>query len=253
MKVQRIVAVLIGVAALSLTGMTAANAKSLPAAHCSGGNIPSGKYASMTVTGNCVVPNGGNVDIEGWVKVAPGAALDASTHSKLTVDGSIWVGRGGSLMLGCTQAHPCDDQQPGTPGSDTVGGNVVLDRPFMVAINGVSIRGNFFSNGGGTGAQGLPYSIKDDTIGGSLTVMRAHVSWFGVIRSTIGGTVYLRDIDASDPDANEVVANTIGGNLGCVYNSPKPKFGDAVTGAPPGYGPNHVGGSAWGQCKGLAA
>src|ERR1700686_448962 len=43
---------------------------------CSGGNIPSGDYNSVLVTGLCYTPSG-NVNIEGDLTVAPGALFDA--------------------------------------------------------------------------------------------------------------------------------------------------------------------------------
>jgi hypothetical protein len=48
-------------------------------------------------------------------------------------------------------------------------------------------------------------------------------------------------------DGNEVQTNTIGGNLDCSKNSPKPQEGDS------GGSPNVVGGHATGQCSDLVA
>ena len=46
----------------------------------------------------------------------------------------------------------------------------------------------------------------------------------------------------ADPDAGEVVQNTVQGNLVCNANSPAVQFGDS------GAAPNQAGGNAVGQC-----
>jgi hypothetical protein len=94
----------------------------------------------------------------------------------------------------------------------------------------------------------VPFSVKDDFIHGNLHVRGLKTTWFGVIRSTINGTVSLRRIKNDDPDGMEVVHDTIGGDLACFKNQPKPQFGDAVEGAPPGYKYSTVGGQILGQC-----
>ena len=46
--------------------------------HCSGGNVPSGTYDSMLITGICYMP-AGTIVVRGNLTVAPGALLDAAT------------------------------------------------------------------------------------------------------------------------------------------------------------------------------
>ncbi len=94
--------------------------------------------------------------------------------------------------------------------------------------------------GGGAGLLGpeaefVPFSVKDDTIHGNVTINGLTTVWFGIIRSTVDHNVVL-----------EVPTVTTHGM------SPAPQLGDAVEGAPPGYGPNAVGAQRVGQCADIA-
>jgi hypothetical protein len=251
-------AVILGAAVLAVSGLTAtattATAASARPVSCTGA-LDTGTYAAVTVpSGECRVADGAHVTVLGNVTVAPGASFNASTHSALAVGGNVTAGAGAFVQLGCTDAHPCDDGQPGTPGADHVRGNVTLHQVYDAAVNGVTIDGNLTSNGGGAGLatdQFIPFSVKDDVIHGNVVVSGLTTTWFGVIRSEVGGNVVLTDITLADPDGNEVVNNTIGRNLVCHGDSPTPQLGDAVEGAPPGYGPNTLGGRGVGQCASL--
>ena len=249
---------LAGAAVLLASGFTAAaqsaQASSNSSYTCSG-DLPGGSYGSVQVVGGCTVPDGAHVTVAHGISVPAGAMFDASTHSTLTVHGNVSGGPGSFVALGCTEAHPCDDGVPGNIGDDRVDGNVTLDHVYDAAINGVSIGGNLTSVGGGAGLsedQFIPFSIKDDTIGGNISVSGLRTTWFGVIRTTVGGNVTLSDIVLADPDGNEIVADHVGRNLVCSGMSPAPQLGDAVEGAPPGYGPTQVDGKAVGQCAELS-
>lgn len=254
MKVRRSLT-LAGLAVLASGGFAAA-AQSAQAAPGGGsytcnGELTGPTYSNVVVTGSCTVPDGADVTVLHNITVGAGAMFDASTHSTLTVHGNVSGGPGSFVALGCTEAHPCDDEVPGNIGDDVVDGNVTLDHVYDAAINGVTIGGNLTSVGGGAGLaedQFIPFSVKDDTIGGNVSVSGLRTTWFGVIRSQIGGNVTLTDIVLADPDGNEIVANDIGRNLVCHGLSPAPQLGDAVEGAPEGYGPNTIGGKAVGQC-----
>lgn len=249
-------AVILGAAVLALSGLTAvASAAQAPSVTCDG-ELSSGTYQNVTVTGTCTVPDGAQVTVQHNISVESGAMFDASTHSTLTVGRNVSGAPGSTVALGCTFAHPCDDGVPGDVGADTVMGNVTLDHVYNAAINGVTIGGNLTSDGGGAGplfpVPFIAFSVKDDTIHGNVAVNGLNTSWFGVIRSQIDGNVVLTDVQTADPDGNEVVANTIGRNLICHGNTPASQFGDAIEEAPfPGYGPNTVGGNALGQCASL--
>lgn len=254
----RAIAALAGAAALTTVGMSTASAAPT-ALTCSGGQIHSGTYSSITVTGDCTVKPGANVVVTGNVTVKAGASFDGATDSTIKIRGNVTAGAGSSFALGCTPAHPCDgNEEQSFSTTDSVGGDVVLNGVFDAALNGDRIGGDIISNGGGAGlldpdTQFVPFSIKDDKVGGDIIVSGLTTVWFGVIRSTVVGNVVLTNIQASDPDSNEVVANKIGGNLVCSGDNPAPQFGDAIleSGLPPGYGPNKVGGHAVGQCASL--
>lgn len=254
MKVRRSLT-LAGIAVLAAGGFTAAaqsaQAASLHSSYTCDGELAGGTYGNVVVPESCTVPDGADVIVLHNVSVAAGAMFDASTHSTLAVHGNVSAGPGSFVTLGCTEAHPCDDEEPGNIGDVTVDGNVSLDHVYDAAINGVTIGGNLTSVGGGAGLseeQFIPFSVKDDTIGGNISISGLRTTWFGLIRSEVGGTVTLTDIVLADPDGNEIVADHIGRNLVCYGLSPAPQLGDAVEGAPPGYGPTQVDGKAVGQC-----
>lgn len=274
MRSVRGLAVLIGVATMALGGVSAANASAPRPGGCSGGPINGGTYSNYSVTGNCYLGDSAHLVVRGNVTIAPGARLDATRYptSTLTVGGNVTAGRGAAFAIGCTDAHPCsptgvpmDATGPKPPGADSVGGNVALNGVYNAALNGVSIGGNLSSVGGGAGlipqtgpdSQFIPFSVKDDTIRGNVSVTGLRTVWFGIIRSRVGGNVTVMNdsgtaIGETGPDSNEVVANTIGGNLVCLNNSPTARFGDAILEAPyPGYGPNHVRGNVVGECRAL--
>jgi hypothetical protein len=107
-------------------------------------------------------------------------------------------------------------------------------------IGGVVIHGNVKSWGGGPGPSVTPsdrsfnFAFKDNTVLGPVVLRDWNGGWIGAIRNGIGGSlVYLHNAGV-DPDANEIVANTIGGNLGCWRNTPPAQFRDAIQGGPPG-------------------
>ncbi len=242
-----------GAVALLLSGTAVASARGGAPTICSGGDIASGTYAGLTVTGVCTVPAGADVTINGNLTVAPGAVFDAQTDSHVAINGNVNAGPGSMFALGCTFAHPCDDGNPPSGGMthDTVSGNVTLHQVFNAAINGDTIGGNLTSTGGGAGlldpeTDFVPFSIKDDVIGGNITVTNLTTVWFGIIRTQVGKNVTLHNINLSDPDGNEIVTDVIAGNLNCRRNSPAPQVGDSE-GAP-----NLVGKHAIGQCAGLA-
>ena len=89
--------------ALAFSGGLAAAAPSGPSAYtCTGGDIPSGNYASITVTGACKVPTDAVITVVGNINVAPGATLDAqSAPSTITVGRNVTAAAGSLLELGC--------------------------------------------------------------------------------------------------------------------------------------------------------
>lgn len=257
MGLRKAAIIAVGASALVLGGTTAvASAAPAAAGTCTGGDV-SGTYTNLTITGDCRVPDGATLTVLRNLTVSPGSMFDAMTDSTVNIGGNVIAHQGSLFGLGCTPAHPCDgnDSQDFST-HDVVDGNVILDHVYDAALNGDTIFGNVVSSGGGAGlldpeTDFVPFSVKDDTIHGNLIVSDLTTVWFGVIRTTVDGNVVLTNIQLSDPDGNEVVADTIGRNLVCHGMSPSPQLGDAVEGASPDYGPSTVGGRAIGQCAAL--
>ncbi len=252
--------VLVGAVAVMLSGTAAASAKStgasstLPRAYtCAGGDIASGRYARITVTGACDVPAGAVVNVAGDVYVAAGAVLDAqSAPSTITARGNVIAAKGSLLGLGCqppsytgNSAHACT-VEPDGHSLITVGGNVTGVGAQTVLLNGITVKGNVTLAGGGGE---IPWSIKNNVVRGDLTVIGQTVEWLGVLFNRIGGNATLIGITLHDPDPGApgvyVVRNTIKWNLVCFGLRP------GVSG---GFIPgevNVVGGHAIGQCAAL--
>lgn len=229
---------------------------------CTGGDfasgnftsIPSGNYASITVTGVCNIVPGAVINVVGNINVAPGAVLDAqSATSTITVGHNITAGAGSLLGLGCQPPNtigmfagvPCMDNPDGQT-VITVNGNVTATDADTVLIRKVTINGNVTLAGGGGE---IPWSIKGNTISKNLTISDVAADWLGVQFNRIGGNATLINITALDPgDPGRTVAvveNTVGKNLICTGLAP------GVSG---GFIPgevNHVGHKAIGQCASL--
>ena len=234
---------------------------------CTGGNwtgdpatstftsIPSGNYASITVTGVCNIVPGAVINVTGNINVALGALLDAqSVTSTITVGHDVTAGPGSLLLMGCqppttigTQAGvPCNDNPDGQT-VITVNGNITAWRADTVILRGLTVNGNVSLFGGGGD---IPWSIKGNTIGQNLAIQQVAADWLGVQFNTISGWAYLIRITALDPgDPGRTVAvveNTVGNDLICAWLEP---------GVSPGFIPgetNHVGGQAFGQCAAIS-
>jgi hypothetical protein len=257
-------AVVVAMSAVAATGATGiASAAPGTAYICSGGDwtgdpasstftsIPSGDYASITVTGVCNVVPGATINVTGNINVAPGAVLDAqSVTSTITVGHNITAGADSLLGLGCQPSNtigrfagvPCLDDPSGQT-IITVNGNISATDADTVLIRKVTVDGNVALSGGGGE---IPWSIKGNTIGGNLTISDVAADWLGVQFNGIGGNTVLTNITALDPGdpgrAVAVVENRVGNNLICMGLAP------AVS---PGFIPgevNHVGHKAIGQC-----
>lgn len=219
---------------------------------CTGGQVPSGSYASITVKGGCSVPAGAVIKVAGNVRVGTGATLDAqSAPSRITVGGNV-IGASGSLIgLGCQpdtpakSGHPCTTWKLGHS-TITVKGSVTAIDASTVLLNGITVNGNVTLLGGGGP---IPWSVKNNTIGRNVTVIGQTTDWFGLLFNSIGGSATLASITVTDTDPGApgayVVRNTIRRNLICAGITP------GVSG---GFIPgevNTVGGRALGQCASL--
>ena len=218
--------------------------------NCAGGEIPSGSYNNVTVSGPCTVADGAVITIAGNVTVNKGAMLDAqSAPATITIGKNVTALPGAFLGLGCqppsltgNSAHPCT-VNPGGHSSISVGGNVTTAGTSTVMLNGITIARNVTLVGGGAE---IPWSVKNNRIGGNVTVAGVTASWFGVLFNTIGKNVTLTHIELADHDPGApgvyIVRNQIGQHLICSKLT--------VLGVPgvTGYG-NTIGGKALGQCS----
>lgn len=224
-------------ALLSLTGSSAVG--SAGAKVCSSGKITAGTYSGVLVTGVCTF-DGPKVTINGNLIVAKGASLNdhAGSTTTVVVTGNVIVGSGGILGLGT--------YDPTAPHDSEVGGSIIAMDPTSLYVSFVKVHGDFISTGGSGPGRNFP--IKDNWIGGDLTLVGWSGFWIGAIRDTVGGNVLFSLNRGENPDSSEVMTNTIHGNLICNSNTPK-----AAVNADDGGQPNVVSGVAVGECEKLVS
>jgi hypothetical protein len=228
--------------------------------------LGSGTYQGLTVSGVCIVLDGVNVTVRGGVTLQPGSTLMAISSNTMDITGTVTVGKGAVLALGCSAEMAemgCDGLS-----ADTVRGGIVANGAKAMYLNGDTIHGTVSFVGGGwgpgcfdDGSLGHQLVVKDNDFHGSVNLSGWTGCWMGFIRNTVHGTVTIsgnyanQDAEANPqgPDSTEVVANQIWGQLSCSGNTPMAQIGDANEGAPPGYGPNIVHGRATGECATLVA
>ena len=229
--------------------------------------VLAGTYSNVVVTGVCFV-NGGAARISGDLIIAPTGALNATFAlndvagtgtSSLSVGHDVIVQPGGVLVMGCepnfSQCQDDTDQNGGVlTGQDTVHGSIIEFAPLGVVLHASTIGGSVTEIGGGGGVTCTPSGVfaafhspvysdyEDNTIGGNLAVIGVQTCWLGSLRNTVGGSIIDLKNTMADPDAGEVLQNTVHGNIACFGNSPAVQFGDS------GASPNVVGGYAFGQC-----
>jgi len=200
----------VGLCAVAATGVASAAAPNNYT--CSGGSIPGGNYASITVTGFCDIVPDAVINVSGNINVAPGAVLDAqSAPSTITVGHNVTAAAGSLLGLGCQPfgyvphaAHPCTVEEDGHS-VITINGNVTATNADTVLLNGITVTGNVTLTGGGGD---IPWALKNNTVGGNFTVSDVMPYWLGVLFSHIGGNLTLTNITATDPedDGNAAVS-----------------------------------------------
>lgn len=221
---------------------------------CMGGEIPSGKYSSVKVKGECFVADGAVIRVRGDIRVYDGATLDAqSAPSTITVGGNVSAGAGSLLGLGCqppeatgNSAHPCE-LDPAGMSSITIKGNLTANKADTVLLNGINVKGNVTLIGGGSF---IPWAIKNNTIGRDLMVKNVTAEWVGVLFNTIGRNATLANITVTEDyegasQAVFVVRNNVGRNLFCRGLGPNVS-GGFIPGSV-----NVVGKKATGQCAAL--
>ena len=146
---------------------------------CTGGDTPaSGTYASITVTGACAVTPDAVITVLGNVNVASGAVLDAqSCPSTITVEHDVTAAPGSLLGLGCLPnpaghmtGHPCT----------VANRHAALHHHRQRERHRLGREHRSAERNHGQGerhadrrrrADGNPWSIKTNTIGGNLVVI----------------------------------------------------------------------------------
>jgi hypothetical protein len=198
----------------------------------------SGTYSGhVKISGACAVDGSGPTTINGNLTIGKGSTLIAAfASSPLTVTGNIKVQRGGTLILGClASSSACfddpDQENPTLNGPATVGGNIISKNALGVIVHGASIGGSVIQHHGGGGLTcdpqgffallGAPaYSTyEDSTIGGSIDLKGMRGCWLGVNRDQVRHSVRIFNNRMADPDAIEILSNTIHRNLNCRRNS----------------------------------
>lgn len=220
---------------------------------CTGGDIPSGTYSTLTIAGVCTVPEDAVITVTGNVIVNKDAVLDAqSAPSTITIGGNVVGLTGSTVGLGCqppsltgNSAHPCTTDPEGYSTIE-VGGNISTTNAATVLLNGITVKKNVSLVGGGSP---IPWSIKNNTISGNLSISGQTTEWVGVLFNNVGGNVSLVNITLTDSHPDNpgvyVVRNTVARNLVCQ---------NLVPGVSGGFVPgsvNVVGGNAVGQCAAL--
>ena len=274
LRLAAIVALVLGAVVVGANAAGAAEAHHQPNV-CTGtlaspGVLAGIYHGDVVVVGVCAV-NGGAAVVKGDLILAPGSALNATFAlndvtgkgtSSLTVLGDIKVGSGAVLGMGCEpNFSPCtDDPHAKTGGTLTgqnhVSGNVTARQALAVIVHASTIGGNVSTSGGGGGltcavpSTGVFAALKspvftdfeDNVIGGHLAIAGLQSCWLGALRNHVGKSVVAVGNTMADPDANEILANVISGNIACFANSPAVQYGDSHS------SPNQVHRHAFGQC-----
>ncbi len=255
MKIRMLCGAAAAALAVTFAGATQASAAPTGAGACSSGTLAPGTYSNLIITGTCHAPASGTVTVRGSLIVAPDGAFNGVTFATINVGGSVVVGANGILGLGCSPEVGC----PGNS-SDHVKGSIVEHGALAVLLHNSVVGGSVVFSGGGGGvtcAVNARFSavagtdtpaymnVEGSTIGGSFIATGMRSCWFGVLRTSTGGSMVLNGNRFADPDANEVANNTVGGALVCLRNSPAAQLGDS------GGGPNSAQGAKIGECASL--
>ncbi|HZU19920.1 MAG TPA: hypothetical protein VE982_01750 [Gaiellaceae bacterium] len=231
---------------------------------------------NVQISGACAVI-GGPAEVKGNLTVTAGSVLLAtfgetfnqpgSPASTLTVDGSVMIQSGATALLGCFAASfPCFDdpsaEHPTLNSPVKIGGSLVSTEPLGVIVHDATIWGNVSQTGGGGGITCIPsggfaafgspvYSAyEDSTVAGWMSISDVNSCWLGVARVHIGQSLSVTNNQMEDPDAIEIVLNTIEGNLSCSGNRmvwDSAEMGNDLY--PRVWQPNTVEGTRMGQCE----
>jgi hypothetical protein len=248
-------------------------------ATCSGtptapGTLAGTFLSSVVVRGACEV-NAGPAVVNGDLTISPGSvllaafALNDSTgtgHSSLSVKGNIYVRAGAVAVLGCNPANfACLDDpnqnQPTLSSHVTVGLDLRSNLALGVIVHNFTVGGDVIQTGGGGGVNCKPQGVfklfqspvystyEVGTVGGDMRISSVHSCWMGIVQVKIGNTMVMHANLLADPDAIEILANHITGNLICRGNSRTWNSHEVGNGLfPRVHQPNTVGRNRKGQC-----
>jgi hypothetical protein len=259
MKIRLLLSLAAGVGLIAALLLSASSAGAAPPQTCSGTADSPGDLAGM-YAGNVVVSGfcsgGGPATVNGNLMLAPGSAL--IDFAGLTVNRNVIVQSGATLFVGAEEDAAA---APAQPGVFHFAGNLVASQPLGVVLHGVNVDGNINESGGGGGFTCDPVGIfaafespvfsvyEGGHLGGSITITGLTSCWLGITHSKIDGGVHLLGNQLADPDAIEVLDNSIGGNIVCQQNSMMWDSADITDALYPRlWEPNTVGGQRVGQC-----
>ena len=224
--------------------------------------------------GACEV-NAGAAVVNGDLTLSQGSALLAafalndktgSGTSSLTVKGNVLVRSGATLLMGCNPANfAClDDPNQNKPTLSmhpTVGLDLRSNQPLGVIVHNFTVGGDVIQTGGGGGVNCNPQGVfklfqspvystyEVGSVGGDVRISSVHSCWMGLVQLQVGNTMVMYRNKLADPDAIEILANNITGNLICRGNSRTWNSEDIGSGLFPRKAqPNTVGRNRKGQC-----
>ena len=267
----------IATSSVAMAGVTAAGHQAT--AVCSGtpsspGVLTGTFQGNVVVKGACEV-NAGPAVVDGNLTLSGGSALlaafalnDKTGHGKssLAVHGNLQVDANATILLGCNPANMAclDDPHQNKPTLSmhpVIDGNMVSQRPLGVIVHNTSVGGNVTQFGGGGGLNCTPTGVfklfgspvfstyEHSTVGGEVFVTGVRSCWMGLVTLKVGRNVVVRNNQLADPDAIEILANHIQGNLTCRGNSMTWNSEDISNKLFPRKPlPNTVGGKRAGQC-----
>ena len=240
--------------------LAASSAAAAPPQSCSGtldspGTLAGAYSGSVVVTGACF--GSAPATIDGNLMLTPGSAL--LDFAGLTVNGNVVVQSGATLFVG---AEEDEGAAPAQPSEFHFARNLTATQPLGVVLHGVSVDGNVSESGGDGGFTCDPVGVfaafdspvfsvvEGSHVGGGVTITGLTSCWLGITHSQIDGGVRLQNNQLADPDAIEVLDNSIGGNIVCQQNSMMWDSADTVEDSlyPRQWEPNTVGGERVGQC-----
>jgi hypothetical protein len=182
------------------------------------GTLAPGTYTEVIVPANATCTVSGTVTVTGNLIVEQGAFFSSNSTGTFIIDGSLLAVNAGNINIGAFDQGSAVD----ILGNVHLFGTTAAGPHAGIRLNGISIGGNLFISKS------------------NLSLVAAPFDGWAVFGNTIGGNVQLRDNTFTGTLFAPFGANTIGGSLICVGNTPNALHEDNQ--------PNSVGGEKLGQC-----